>query len=155
MKKKAELVEEVEHWKKKADKYLDKINELVNQVGVLEFALEGEIEKSGDVREKLDQMEKSQRRMLDFHAEYKYRARDIGGLCDILSVQEFSHMLSYFFCRFNFYLDTDEGPHGVELEINEEYDQPISDHGYVSLFLKPDPESSLLVRLEEKANEVE
>jgi len=155
MKKKAELVEEVEHWKKKADKYLDKINELVNQVGVLEFALEGEIEKSGDVREKLDQMEKSQRRMLDFHAEYKYRARDIGGLCDILSVQEFSHMLSYFFCRFNFYLDTDEGPHGVELEINEEYDQPISDHGYVSLFLKPDPESSLLVRLEEKANEME
>ena len=155
MKKKAELVEEVEHWKKKADKYLDKINELVNQVGVLEFALEGEIEKSGDVREKLDQMEKSQRRMLDFHAEYKYRARDIGGLCDILSVQEFSHMLSYFFCRFNFYLDTDEGPHGVELEITEEYAQPISDHGYVSLFLKPDPESSLLVRLEEKANEVE
>ena len=155
MKKKAELVEEVEHWKKKADKYLDKINELVNQVGVLEFALEGEIEKSGDVREKLDQMEKSQRRMLDFHAEYKYRARDIGGLCDILSVQEFSHMLSYFFCRLSFYLDTDEGPHGVELEINEEYDQPISDHGYVSLFLKPDPESSLLVRLEEKANEME
>ena len=155
MKKKAELVEEVEHWKKKADKYLDKINELVNQVGVLELALEGEVEKSGDVREKLDKMEKSQRRMLDFHAEYKYRARDIGGLCDILSLQEFSHMLSYFFCRFNFYLDTDEGPHGVELEINEEYDQPISDHGYVSLFLKPDPESSLLVRLEEKANEVE
>ncbi len=155
MKKKAELVEEVEHWKKKADKYLDKINELVDQVGVLELALEGEIEKSGDVREKLDKMEKSQRRMIDFHAEYKYRARDIGGLCDILSLQEFSHMLSYFFCRFNFYLDTDEGPHGVELEINEEYDQPISDHGYVSLFLKPDPESSLLVRLEEKANEVE
>lgn len=155
MKKKAELVEEVEHWKKKADKYLDKINELVDQVGVLELALEGEVEKSGDVREKLDKMEKSQRRMLDFHAEYKYRARDIGGLCDILSLQEFSHMLSYFFCRFNFYLDTDEGPHGVELEINEEYDQPISDHGYVSLFLKPDPESSLLVRLEEKANEVE
>jgi len=155
MKKKAELVEEVEHWKKKADKYLDKINELVDQVGVLELALEGEIEKSGDVREKLDKMEKSQRRMIDFHAEYKYRARDIGGLCDILSLQEFSHMLSYFFCRFNFYLDTDEGPHGVELEINEEYDQPISDHGYVSLFLKPDPESSLLVRLEEKNNEVE
>ena len=155
MKKKAELVEEIEHWKKKADKYLDKINELVDQVGVLGFALEGEIEKSGDVREKLDKMEKSQRRMLDFHEEYKYRARDIGGLCDILSLQEFSHMLSYFFCRFNFYLDTDEGPHGVELEINEEYDQPISDHGYVSLFLKPDPESSLLVRLEEKANEVE
>ena len=155
MKKKAELVEEVEHWKKKADKYLDKINELVDQVGVLELALEGEIEKSGDVREKLDKMEKSQRRMIDFHAEYKYRARDIGGLCDTLSLHEFSHMLSYFFCRFNFYLDTDEGPHGVELEINEEYDQPISDHGYVSLFLKPDPESSLLVRLEENANEVE
>ena len=155
MKKKAELVEEVEHWKKKADKYLDKINELVDQVGVLELALEGEIEKSGDVREKLDKMEKAQKRMLEFHAEYKYRARDIGGLCDILSLQEFSHMLSYFFCRFNFYLDTDEGPHGVELEINEEYDQPISDHGYISVFLKPDPESSLLVRLEEKANEVE
>jgi hypothetical protein len=148
MKKKAELVEEVEHWKKKADKYLDKIQ-------ALELALEGEIEKSGDVREKLVQVERSQRRMLDFHAEYKYKARDILGLCDILSVQEFSHVLSYFFCRFNFYLDTDEGPHGVELEINEEYDQPISDHGYVSLFLKPDPESSLLVRLEEKANEVE
>ena len=148
MKKKAELIEEVEHWKRQADKYLDKIQ-------ALEFALEGEIDKSGDVREKLDKMEKAQKRMLDFHAEYKYRARDIGGLCDILSLQEFSHMLSYFFCRFNFYLDTDEGPHGVELEINEEYDQPISDHGYVSLFLKPDPESSLLVRLEEKANEVE
>jgi hypothetical protein len=148
MKKKAELIEEVEHWKKQADKYLDKIQ-------ALEFALEGEIDKSGDVREKLDKMEKSQRRMLDFHAEYKYRARDIGGLCDILSVQEFSHMLSYFFCRFNFYLDTEEGPHGVELEINEEYDQPISDHGYISLFLQPDPDSSLLVRLEEKANEVE
>ena len=155
MKKKAELIEEVEHWKRQADKYLDKINLLVDQVGVLEFALEGEIDKSGDVREQLDKMEKSQRRMLDFHAEYKYKARDIGGLCDILSVQEFSHMLSYFFCRFNFYLDTEEGPHGVELEINEEYDQPISDHGYISLFLKPDPESSLRVRLEEKANEVE
>ena len=148
MKKKAELIEEVEHWKRQADKYLDKIQ-------VLEFTLEGEIDKSGDVREQLDKMEKSQRRMLDFHAEYKYKARDIGGLCDILSVQEFSHMLSYFFCRFNFYLDTEEGPHGVELEINEEYDQPISDHGYISLFLKPDPESSLRVRLEEKANEVE
>lgn len=148
MKKKAELVEEIEHWKRQADKYLDKIQ-------ALELALEGEIDKSGDVREKLDKMEKSQRRMLDFHAEYKYRARDIGGLCDILSVQEFSHMLSYFFCRFNFYLDTEEGPHGVELEINEEYDQPISDHGYISLFLQPDPDSSLLVRLEEKANEVE
>ena len=148
MKKKAELIEEVEHWKKQADKYLDKIQ-------ALELALEGEIDKSGDVREKLDKMEKSQRRMLDFHAEYKYRARVIGGLCDILSVQEFSHMLSYFFCRFNFYLDTEEGPHGVELEINEEYDQPISDHGYISLFLQPDPDSSLLVRLEEKANEVE
>jgi len=148
MKKKAELVEEIEHWKRQADKYLDKID-------ALELALEGEIEKSGDIREQLDKMEKSQRRMLDFHAEYKYRARDIGGLCDILSVQEFSHMLSYFFCRFNFYLDTEEGPHGVELEINEEYDQPISDHGYISLFLQPDPDSSLLVRLEEKANEVE
>ena len=148
MKKKAELVEEIEHWKRQADKYLDKID-------ALELALEGEIEKSGDVREQLDKMEKSQRRMLDFHAEYKYKARDIGGLCDILSVQEFSHMLSYFFCRFNFYLDTDEGPHGVELEINEEYDQPISDHGYIPVFLKPDPESNFLVRLEEKANEVE
>jgi len=73
MKKKAELIEEVEHWKKQCDKYLDKID-------ALELALEGEIDKSGDVREKLDKMEKSQRRMLDFHAEYKYKARDIGGL---------------------------------------------------------------------------
>lgn len=148
MKKKAELVEEIEHWKRQADKYLDKIQ-------ALELALEGEIDKSGDVREKLDKMEKSQRRMLEFHAEYKYRARDIGSLSDILSLQEFTFLLSYFFCRLSFYLDTDEGPHGVELEINEEYDQPISDHGYISVFLKPDPDSSLLVRLEEKANEVE
>ena len=147
MKKKAELVEEIEHWKRQCDKYLDKID-------ALELALEGAIDKSGDVREQLDKMIKSQKRMIDFHAEYKYKARDIGGLCDILSVQEFSYMLSYFFCRFNFYLDTDEGPHGVELEINEEYDQPISDHGYISVFLKPDPESSLLVRLEEKNDEV-
>ena len=147
MKKKAELVEEIEHWKRQCDKYLDKID-------ALELALEGEVEKSGDVREELDRLEKKQRRMLDFHAEYKYKARDVGGLCDILSLQEFSHMLSYFFCRFNFYLDTDEGPHGVELEINEEYDQPISDHGYISVFLKPDPENSLLVRLEEKNDEV-
>ena len=92
--------------------------------------------------------------MIDFHAEYKYKARDIGSLSDILSLQEFTFLLSYFFCRLCFYLDTDEGPHGVELEINEEYDQPISDHGYISIFLKPDPESSLLVRLEEKNDEV-
>ena len=147
MKKKAELVEEIEHWKRQCDKYLDKID-------ALELALEGEIEKSGDIREKLDKMEKSQRRMLDFHAEYKYKARDIGGLCDILSLHEFSHMLSYFFCRLSFYLDTDEGPHGLALEINEEMDQPISDHGYIPVFLKPDPESSFLVRLEEKNDEV-
>ena len=148
MKKKAELVEEIEHWKRQCDKYLDKID-------ALELALEGEIEKSGDVREQLDKMIKSQKRMIDFHAEYKYKARDIGSLSDILSLQEFTFLLSYFFCRLSFYLDTDEGPHGLALEINEEMDQPISDHGYIPIFLKPDPESSFLVRLEEKNDEVE
>ena len=61
MKKKAELVEEIEHWKRQCDKYLDKID-------ALELALEGEIEKSGDIREELDRLEKKQRRMMDFHA---------------------------------------------------------------------------------------
>ena len=142
MKKKAELVEK-------------EIEELKIDLQLERDAVEQQIKIEGDIREKLNKMEKSQRRMIDFHAEYKYKARDIGSLSDILSLQEFTFLLSYFFCRLSFYLDTDEGPHGLALEINEEMDQPISDHGYIPVFLKPDPESSLLVRLEEKPNEVE
>jgi chromosome segregation ATPase len=166
MKKKAELVEDVEkaeklaqHWKTKADQYLDKITGLNKDTVELNEKIKKQQEKIVDLEMQNDQL----RKML---YEKKFVAEDIVELLDDLSLNDFTFFLSHFLnnLRFSLQLKEEENDtRNVILKLDDRHDQPIAYGGDVYLHFVPDDHPTCRVKFSrfvwldemEKQDEVE
>ena len=175
MKKKAELVEDVEkaeklaqHWKRKADKYLDKLQGVENSFQNIRKMADDSEKEIAELLEQIAKVEQQNESLRNTIYGKKFVAEDVVELLDDLSLSDFTFFLSHFLRNICFSLqlkeDNEENDkRNVILHLDERHDQPIAYGGQVYLHLVPFDHADCRVKFRrdltmhdmEKQNEVE
>ena len=149
MKKKAELIEDVEnaeklaqHWKRKADKYLNKLEGVEKSRIFLKKKADGFEKEIAELFEKIEKVEQQNEQLRNNLYQKKFVAEDVVELLDDLSLSDFTFFLSHFLRNICFSLqlkeDNEENDtRNVILHLDERHDQPIAYGGQVYLHLIP------------------
>jgi hypothetical protein len=149
MKKKAELVEEVkeaeklaQHWKRKADKYLDKLQGVENSFQNIRKMADDSEKEIAELLEQIAKVKQENESLRDTIYGKKFVAEDVVELLDDLSLSDFTFFLSHFLRNICFSLqlkeDNEENDkRNVILHLDERHDQPIAYGGQVYLHLVP------------------
>ena len=149
MKKKAELIEDVEkaeklaqHWKRKADKYLNKLEGVEKSRIFLKKKADGFEKEIAELFEKIEKVEQQNEQLRSNLYQKKFVAEDVVELLDDLSLSDFTFFLSHFLRNICFSLqlkeDNEENDkRNVILHLDERHDQPIAYGGQVYLHLIP------------------
>ena len=149
MKKKAELIEDVEkaeklaqHWKRKADKYLDKLQGVEKSRIFLEKKADESEKELAELLERISKVEQQNESLRNTIYSKKFVAEDVVELLDDLSLSDFTFFLSHFLSNICFSLqlkeDNEENDkRNVILHLDERHDQPIAYGGQVYLHLVP------------------
>ena len=149
MKKKAELIEDVEkaeklaqHWKRKADKYLDKLEGVENSFQNIRSMADDSEKEIAELLEQIAKVKQENESLRDTIYGKKFVAEDVVELLDDLSLSDFTFFLSHFLRNICFSLqlkeDNEENDkRNVILHLDERYDQPIAYGGEVYLHLVP------------------
>ena len=149
MKKKAELIEDVEkaeklaqHWKRKADKYLDKLEGVENSFQNIRKMADDSEKEIAELLEQIAKVKQENESLRDTIYGKKFVAEDVVELLDDLSLSDFTFFLSHFLSNICFSLqlkeDNEENDkRNVILHLDERHDQPISYGGQVYLHLVP------------------
>ena len=175
MKKKAELVEDVEkaeklaqHWKRKADKYLDKLQGVENSFQNIRKMADDSEKEIAELLEQIAKVKQENESLRNTIYGKKFVAEDVVELLDDLSLSDFTFFLSHFLRNICFSLqlkeDNEENDkRNVILHLDERHDQPIAYGGQVYLHLVPNDHPDCRVKFRrdltmydmEKNNEVE
>ena len=175
MKKKAELIEDVEkaekltqHWKRKADKYLDKLQGVENSFQNIRKMADDSEKEIAELLEQIAKVKQENESLRDTIYGKKFVAEDVVELLDDLSLSDFTFFLSHFLRNICFSLqlkeDNEENDkRNVILHLDERHDQPIAYGGQVYLHLVPNDHPDCRVKFRrdltmydmEKNNEVE
>ena len=175
MKKKAELIEDVEnaeklaqHWKRKADKYLNKLEGVEKSRIFLKKKADGFEKEIAELFEKIEKVEQQNEQLRNNLYQKKFVAEDVVELLDDLSLSDFTFFLSHFLRNICFSLqlkeDNEENDkRNVILHLDERHDQPIAYGGQVYLHLVPNDHPTCRVKFSrfvwlddmEKKDEVE
>ena len=149
MKKKAELIEDVEkaeklaqHWKRKADKYLNKLEGVEKSRIFLKKKADGFEKEIAELFEQIAKVEQQNESLRNTIYGKKFVAEDVVELLDDLSLSDFTFFLSHFLRNICFSLqlkeDNEENDkRNVILHLDERHDQPIAYGGQVYLHLVP------------------
>ena len=149
MKKKAELIEDVEkaeklaeHWKRKADKYLDKLQGVENSFQNIRKMADDSEKEIAELLEQIAKVKQENESLRNTIYGKKFVAEDVVELLDDLSLSDFTFFFSHFLRNICFSLqlkeDNEENDkRNVILHLDERYDQPISYGGQVYLHLVP------------------
>ena len=149
MKKKAELIKDVEkaekqaqHWKRKADKYLNKLEGVEKSRIFLKKKADGFEKEIAELFEKIEKVEQQNEQLRNNLYQKKFVAEDVVELLDDLSLSDFTFFLSHFLRNICFSLqlkeDNEENDkRNVILHLDERHDQPIAYGGQVYLHLVP------------------
>ena len=149
MKKKAELIEDVEkaeklaeHWKRKADKYLDKLQGVENSFQNIRKMADDSEKEIAELLEQIAKVKQENESLRDTIYGKKFVAEDVVELLDDLSLSDFTFFLSHFLRNICFSLqlkeDNEENDkRNVILHLDERHDQPIAYGGQVYLHLVP------------------
>ena len=175
MKKKAELIEDVEkaeklaqHWKRKADKYLDKLEGVENSFQNIRSMADDSEKEIAELLEQIAKVKQENESLRDTIYGKKFVAEDVVELLDDLSLSDFTFFFSHFLRNICFSLqlkeDNEENDkRNVILHLDERYDQPIAYGGEVYLHLVPNDHPDCRVKFRrdltmydmEKKDEVE
>ena len=175
MKKKAELIEDVEkaeklaqHWKRKADKYLKKLEGVEKSRIFLKKKADGFEKEIAELLERISKVERHNESLYKSIDRKKFLAEDVVELIDDLSLSDFTFFLSHFLRNICFSLqlkeDNEENDtRNVILHLDERHDQPIAYGGQVYLHLVPNDHADCRVKFRrdltmydmEKKDEVE
>ena len=149
MKKKAELIEDVEkaeklaqHWKLKADKFLDKLQAVENSFQNTKKMADESEKEIAELLERISKVERHNESLYKSIDRKKFLAEDVVELIDDLSLSDFTFFLSHFLRNICFSLqlkeDNEENDtRNVILHLDERHDQPIAYGGDVYLHLVP------------------
>ena len=149
MKKKAELIEDVEkaeklaqHWKRKADKYLNKLEGVEKSRIFLKKKADGFEKEIAELLEEIAKVKQQNESLRNTIYGKKFVAEDVVELLDDLSLSDFTFFLSHFLRNICFSLqlkeDNEENDkRNVILHLDERHDQPIAYGGQVYLHLVP------------------
>ena len=175
MKKKAELIEDVEkaeklaqHWKLKADKFLDKLQAVENSFQNTRKMADDSEKEIAELLERISKVEQQNEQLRNNLYQKKFVAEDVVELLDDLSLSDFTFFLSHFLRNICFSLqlkeDNEENDtRNVILHLDERHDQPIAYGGQVYLHLVPNDHPTCRVKFSrfvwlddmEKKDEVE
>ena len=115
MKKKAELIEDVEnaeklaqHWKRKADKYLNKLEGVEKSRIFLKKKADGFEKEIAELFEKIEKVEQQNEQLRNNLYQKKFVAEDVVELLDDLSLSDFTFFLSHFLRNICFSLQLKE-----------------------------------------------
>ena len=175
MKKKAELIEDVEkaeklaqHWKLRADKFLDKLQAVENSFQNTRKMADESEKEIAELLERISNVEQQNEHLRNNLYQKKFVAEDVVELLDDLSLSDFTFFLSHFLPNICFSLqlkeDNEENDtRNVILHLDERHDQPIAYGGQVYLHLVPNDHADCRVKFRrdltmydmEKKDEVE
>jgi hypothetical protein len=158
MKKKAELIEDVEkaeklaqHWKRKADKYLNKLEGVESSFQNTRKMADESEKEIAELLEKISKVERHNESLYKSIDRKKFLAEDVVELIDDLSLSDFTFFLSHFLRNICFSLqlkeDNEENDtRNVILHLDERHDQPIAYGGDVYLHLVPNDHADCRVK---------
>ncbi len=131
-----------QHWKRKADKYLNKLQAVENSRIFLKKMADDSEKEIAELFEQIAEVEQQNESLRNTIYGKKFVAEDVVELLDDLSLSDFTFFLSHFLRNICFSLqlkeDNEENDtRNVILHLDERHDQPIAYGGQVYLHLVP------------------